>query len=207
MSRSDTAGPEAWLAARLAAGRPAETWKPLPRIDGCAFSRYEASDAGGARTLDWQGRNGRFLPARELGGRPHRDGYILDDYRCDDPARCPRRGRHTFTRQKVVLSTFDKPRPRRMQGSHLTGNPVWNWFPEGLAWEDQPANELRKHPAARAAAARKARAAQLASRSEPRLRWWQRVSRHLPWSRSRSNGRPITAGPRSESKPVTKVSP
>ena len=134
-------GPEAWLAARLAAGKPAETWKPVPRIGRCAFSGYEASDTGRARSLDRIARNGRPLQGADVSTRPHEAGYVLLDMRCDNPA-CARP--HTFTMQKVVLTTFDRPRPRGMDASHLSGNPAWNWFPEGLAWEPKPDNEARK---------------------------------------------------------------
>jgi hypothetical protein len=139
-------GPETWLAARLAAGKPAETWKPLPQIDGCSFSGYQASDQGRARSLD-RVRNGRPLTGQDVSTRLHKDGYILADFYCDDPAACRKRknrGKHTFTIHKVVLATFDGPRQPGMQGSHLHGNPAWNWFPEGVGYEDQPANEARK---------------------------------------------------------------
>lgn len=128
--------PDEWLAARLAAGKPAETWKPLPPVDGCAFTRYEASDTGRARTA----------AGDPVSTRLHKDGYLLADFRCDDPAACKRkkRGVHTFTMHKVVLAAFAGPRPAGMQGSHLHGNPAWNWVPEGVGYEDQPANERRK---------------------------------------------------------------
>lgn len=133
--------PETWAAGRLAAGRPAETWKPMARIGRCGFTGYEVSDTGRARSLERTGRNGRLLPAGDISGRPHKDGYVLADFRCDNPG-CKRA--HTFTLQKVVLWTFDKPRPRGMDASHLYGNPAHNWWPEGLAWEDKPTNEARK---------------------------------------------------------------
>jgi hypothetical protein len=134
-------GPGAWLAARLAAGKPAETWKPAAQIGRCGFSGYEISDTGCARSIDRAGRDGRPLTGGPVSTRPHKDGYVLLDLRCDNPD-CKRA--HTFTMQKVVLFTFDRRRPRGMQASHLSNNPAWNWYPEGLAWEDQPANEARK---------------------------------------------------------------
>ena len=134
-------GPDEWLAARLAAGKPAESWKPMATIGRCAFSGYEVSDTGLARSLPRTGRNGRPLAGGDVKGRPHKDGYVLADFRCDNEA-CKRA--HTLTMQKVVLWTFDKPRPRDMQASHLYGNPDHNWYPEGLAWETQPDNEARK---------------------------------------------------------------
>ena len=131
MTQPDQPGPETWLRDRLAAGKPGETWKAVPEIDGCAFSGYEAADTGRARSVDRLGRNGRPLQAKELDGRTGGDGYIRLDMRCDNPA-CKRP--HTFTMQKVVLNTFDGARRRGMQGSHLQGNPAWNWVPEAVAW-------------------------------------------------------------------------
>lgn len=134
-------GPETWLAARLAAGLPAETWMPMARIGRCEFSGYEVSDTGRARSRDRAARNGRPLTGGPVSTRSHKDGYVLADFRCDNPA-CTRA--HTFTLQKAVLWTFDRRRPRGMDASHLYGNPGHNWWPEGLAWEDKPANEGRK---------------------------------------------------------------
>ena len=134
--------PETWLARRLAQGKPAESWKAVPKIDGCTFSGYEAQDLGAVRSLDRAGRNGRPLEGGPVSTRTNKnDDYIRLDMRCDNPA-CKRR--HTFTMQKVVLYTFAGPRPRDMQASHLHDHPEWNWWPENLAWEDRPTNERRK---------------------------------------------------------------
>jgi hypothetical protein len=141
-SKASAECPEVWLARRLEAGLPAEIWKPVPKIDGCLFSGYEARDTGCARSLARTGRNGRPLEAGPVSTRTNKnDDYIRLDMRCDSPD-CKRP--HTFTMQKVVLYTFDRPRPRGMQASHLHDHPEWNWWPENLAWEDQPANERRK---------------------------------------------------------------
>lgn len=134
--------PEVWLARRLEAGLPAETWRAVPKIDGCAFSGYEARDIGGGRSLARVARNGRPLEAGPVSTRTNKnDDYIRLDMRCDNPD-CKRP--HTFTMQKVVLYTFAGPRPRGMQASHLHDHPEWNWWPENLAWETQPTNERRK---------------------------------------------------------------
>jgi hypothetical protein len=135
-----TPGPEQWLAARLAAGLPAETWKPLPQIDGCAYSGYEVSDQGRGRSLDRIGRHGRPLQGKEVSTRPHEDGYRLADFRCDNPAH--KRG-HTLAMQKVVLTTFDRPRPPGMEACHGFG-PAINWWPEAVRWDTKPANEAEK---------------------------------------------------------------
>jgi hypothetical protein len=133
-------GPETWLAARLAAGKPAETWKPMARIGRCAFTGYEVTDTGRARSLPRTGRNGRPLEGGEVSIRPHGEYFKLD-MRCDNPD-C--KSAHTFTVQKVVLWTFAGRRPSGKQASHLHGHPEWNWYPENLAWEDQDVNEGRK---------------------------------------------------------------
>jgi hypothetical protein len=136
-----TEGPETWLTRRLAADVAAETWLAVPAIDGCTYSRYEASDTGSpVRSLGGTGRNGRVLTAGPVSTRPHQGNYVKLDMRCDNLAH---KRSHTFLMQEVVLTTFDRPRPRGMQGSHLSGNPQWNWI-EWLIWEDQPANERRK---------------------------------------------------------------
>jgi len=137
----DVECPATWLDRRHAKGMPGTTWKPMARIGRCEFTGYEVSDTGRARSLDRTGRNGRPLQGGEVSTRLNSSGYVQMDMRCDNPA-C--KSAHTFTVQKAVLWTFDKPRPRGMDASHLYGNPLHNWWPEGLAWEDKPTNEARK---------------------------------------------------------------
>lgn len=132
--------PETWLARRLAAGKPAETWKPMAKIGRCTFTGYEVSDTDQARSLDRTGRNGKPLQGAPVTTRPHKDGYSLADFRCDNPD-CERA--HTFTMQKVVLWTFAGPRPRGMNASHFHG-PAYNWYPEAVGWEPIKVNENRK---------------------------------------------------------------
>src|SRR5580704_3332452 len=94
--------PETWLARRLAAGLPAETWKPMARIGRCEFSGYEVSDTGRGRSLDRTGRNGRPLKGGTVSTRLNSSGYHQMDMRCDSPG-C--KNSHTFTVQKAVLWT------------------------------------------------------------------------------------------------------
>jgi hypothetical protein len=120
-----------------------EAWKPVPEIDGCTFSGYEASDKGRARSIDRVSR-GRRYSGRDLSLRPDKDGYILTDFRCDDPERCPRGGKHTFSVHKVVLTTFDRPCPPGMEACHSRRGPSFNWWPEGVRWGTKPENEADK---------------------------------------------------------------
>ena len=133
-------GPETWLRDRLAAGKPAETWKPMAKIGRCEFSGYEISDQGNARSLDRIGRNGKPIQGGTVTPRPHKDGYGLADFRCDNPD-CKRA--HTLTMQKVALWTFVGARPHGMNASHLHG-PAYNWVPEAVGWEPIEVNEGRK---------------------------------------------------------------
>jgi len=137
----ETECPATWLERRLAKGLPAVTWKPMARVGRCTFTGYEVADTGRGRSLPRTGRNGRPLEGGEVSTRLNSSGYVQMDMRCDNPD-C--KSAHTFTVQKAVLWTFDRPRPRGMDASHLYGNPLHNWWPEGLAWETKPANEARK---------------------------------------------------------------
>jgi len=130
MTGTTTEGPGVWLAARLAAGKPAETWKPVAKIDGCTFSAYEASDQGRRRRLDGD----------PFSNRPGSGGYVRAKLSCDNPGHGP----HTITMQKIVLTTFDRPRPRGMEACHSKAGPQFNWWPEGVRWDTKPANEAEK---------------------------------------------------------------
>lgn len=130
-----TDGPEQWLAARRAAGIPDETWRPMARLGRCTFGAYEVSDQGRAR---------RLPSGEDVSTRAHRDGYRLANFRCDQPASCPRHGRHTFTLHQVVLTTFDRARPHGMQACHSPAGPAANWWPEGVRWDTQSANQRDK---------------------------------------------------------------
>ena len=123
-TQPDQDGPETWLRDRLAAGKPAETWKPLPGWP------HEVSDQGRVRTA-----KGRILASRL-----NKDGYPQGDL-YDPETKKEAKGVPVHW---CVLTAHAGPRPAGMQASHLSENPEWNWHPEGLAWEDQPTNEGRK---------------------------------------------------------------
>jgi len=106
-----------------------ETWQPVTDLDGCSFSRYQVSDKGRARN-----------PSKVLSCRAHKDGYVLVSMSCDHKDVCPRRGRHTFTLQKVVLTTFTGPRPAGQEACHSPLGPACNWWPEGVRWGTKPEN-------------------------------------------------------------------
>jgi hypothetical protein len=120
-----------------------ETWKPVEPMDACTFSGYEASDKGRVRSVDRMSR-GRRYSGKDLSLRPDKDGYILTDFRCDDPENCPRGGKHTFSVHKVVLTTFDRPCPFGMEACHSRRGPAFNWWPEGVRWGTKPENEADK---------------------------------------------------------------
>ena len=131
--------PETWLAARLAAGMPAETWKPVPQDRRLRLHRVRGRPTpaapGPSTASAVTGAPCRAARCSTRAGKD--DGYVRLDMRCDNPA-CKRP--HTFTMQKVVLNTFDGARRRGMEASHLQGNPAWNWFPEA-AGVGRPAGE------------------------------------------------------------------
>ncbi len=115
-----------------------ETWLPVAPLDGCTFSGYECSDKGRARSVD------RTVGARRLRGqllstRRNEDGYVLVNIRCDstDPAHSRR---HTVTMHKLVLTTFDRPRPDGMETCHSDRGKAFNWWPEGIRWGSKPEN-------------------------------------------------------------------
>jgi hypothetical protein len=130
-----------------------ETWKPVPEIDGCTYSGYQASDKGRYRSIDRVSGN-RHLTGKVLAGKPHEDGYVLMTIRCDstDP---DHDRRHTYAMHKVVLTTFDRPCPPGMEACHSPKGPAFNWYPEGIRWDTQPANDAERT----AALAAKGRAA------------------------------------------------
>ncbi len=143
-------GPETWLAARLAAGRPAESWKRFPGWE----ASHEISDQGRVRTV-----KGRLITQRPT-NRP-KDAPPERRYRKANL--CANGEQDTVDVHPFVLAAFAGPRPDGMVSRHLGNppNPAWNWYPEGLAWGTPPENERDKPPEVRVAAARKARAAQL----------------------------------------------
>ena len=119
-----------------------ENWRPVAEIDGCRFSGYEGSDKGRARSVDRkQGR--RQLQGKVLASRLDGDGYVLVNIRCDSTD--PDHNRvHTILMHKIVLTTFDKPCPDGMETLHSERGPAFNWWPEGIRWDTQPANAAER---------------------------------------------------------------
>ena len=184
--------PETWLARRLAAGKPAETWKPFPGWE----ATHEVSDQGRVRTV-----KGRLLTQRPT-NRP-KDAPPERRYRKANL--CANGEQQTVDVHPFVLAAHAGPRPDGMVSRHLSGNPAWNWYPEGLAWGTPPENERDKPPEVRVAAARKARAAQLthAPSRKPKPKGLRRVVATLRdyWRRTynRRSEQPVT----NRSEPIT----
>lgn len=103
-----------------------ETWKPVPRIGGCQFSVYQASDKGRARSLD-RVSGGRKYPGTTFKATPSKDGYVRISLTCDDGHK------HKVTMQKVILATFTgEPCPDGMESRHGPAGPSCNAWPENL---------------------------------------------------------------------------
>ncbi len=152
--------PETWLAARLAAGIPAETWKPVP---GWFYEEngfpvppvpHQASDQGKIR-------NPKGAPlADHPTGRPK--GLPLEEqYRrtniCTGGVKKPILIHH------LVLAAHAPERRDGRDTRHLGRGRAcraWNWWPEGLVYADsQSQNEMDKPAEVRIAASRAATAA------------------------------------------------
>lgn len=127
----------------------AETWKPVPAMDGCTYSGYEASDKGGFRSVDRRQGN-RQLRGKVLATRRHEDGYRLINIRCDSTD--PDHDRvHTFAAHKVVLHTFAGPPGPGQEACHSPRGPAFNWWPEGVRWGTRPENDAERVAALRQA--------------------------------------------------------
>jgi hypothetical protein len=113
----------------------AEKWLPVEPMDGCTFSAYEASDKGALHSLDRQSGS-RFVRGVTFKLKPSPDGYVRVGLRCDNPGHKA----HTFTMQKVVLTTFDRACPPGMEACHSRRGPAFNWWPEGVRWGTKPEN-------------------------------------------------------------------
>lgn len=163
--------PEIWLAARIAAGQPAETWKPVP---GWYYEQvglpvpampHQISDQSCLRTA-----KGRVLTQR-----PHnRPREVPPERRYRQADLCLGKEKATVLVHQVVLAAFAGAPEPGQESRHLNDIPVHNWWPENLAWgtPDQnaadKARQARYHtPAAKARrseGARRGRATQLAER-------------------------------------------
>ena len=155
--------PETWLARRLAAGRPAEIWKPVPpwyyEQIGLPVPAvpHQVSDQGRIRNAA-----GHVLSQRPT-GRP-KELPADEQYRRTNL--CAGGGKAPVLVSHVVLAGHD-PEPRAGRETRHLGkgdaNRAWNWWPEGVKWGDPRENAFDKPPEVRSAAARTARAAQTAA--------------------------------------------
>lgn len=157
---SATDGPEVWLAARLAAGKPAESWVPVP---GWYYEQiglpvppvpHQVSDQGRIRNAAGhvlsQRPNGR---PKEL---PPEEQYLRSNL-------CTGGGKVPVLVSLVVLAGFHPEDRAGRETRHLgkgDANRQWNWYPEGVDYCDARTNAFDKPPEVRSAAAAKARAAQ-----------------------------------------------
>jgi hypothetical protein len=155
--------PEVWLARRLAAGKPAESWVPVP---GWYYEQvglpvpvvpHQVSDQGRIRNAA-----GHVLSLRP-NGRP-KELPAEQQYRrtnlCTGGKKAPALVHH------VVLAGLCPEDRAGRETRHLgqgDENRAWNWYPEGITWGDARENAFDKAPEARVAAAVKARAAQTAA--------------------------------------------
>ena len=155
--------PEVWLARRLAAGKPAETWVPVP---GWYYEQiglpvpavpHQVSDQGRIRNAAGQvlsqRPNGR---PKEL---PPEEQYLRTNL-CGGGAKVPVLAHH------VVLAGLCPEDRAGRETRHLGQGDAkrqWNWYPEGVTWGDARQNAFDKPPEVRSAAAVKARAAQAAA--------------------------------------------
>jgi len=155
--------PETWLAARLAAGKPAETWKPVPawyyEQIGLPVPAvpHQASDQGGHRSpngIDLATRpNGR---PREL---PPQEQYRLVNLSVGGVKKT------VHAAHPVLAAHCPEARDGR-DVRHLGRGRAcraWNWWPEGIAWGTRSENEMDKPEEVRVAAAAKGAATRVAA--------------------------------------------
>jgi len=167
--------PETWLAARLAAGKPPETWKPVPawyyQENGLPVPPvpHQISDQGrmrNAKGADLADRpNGR---PREL---PPGEQYRLINL-------CAGGVKKTVHVAHVLLAAHCPEDRDGRQARHLGRGRAcrrWNWYPEGVAWGSQSENEMDKPEAVRIAASRAANAARGVVVAPPRPGLLRRV--------------------------------
>lgn len=151
--------PEAWLAARLAAGKLAEAWKPVPawyyEEIGLPVPAvpHQASDQG-----QYRNPKGEDLSTRP-NGRP-RELPPEEQYRLINL--CTGGVKKTVHAAHVTLAAHCPEDRDGRDVRHLGRGRAcraWNWYPEGIAWGTKSENELDKPEAVRIAASRAALAA------------------------------------------------
>jgi hypothetical protein len=157
--------PEAWLARRAAAGRPAESWVPVPawyyQHIGLPVPAvpHQVSDQGRIRNAA-----GHVLSQRP-NGRP-KELPPQEQYRLANL--CAGGRKVTVPVHHVVLAGFAAEDRDGRDTRHLGRGRAcraWNWWPEGVCYGTRAENEADKDPQARIAAAAKANAVQAAARA------------------------------------------
>jgi hypothetical protein len=155
--------PEVWLARRLAAGKPAESWGPVPgwyyRELGIPVPAvpHQWSDQGRFRNAKGE------LLAQRPNGRPKElppeEQYLRANI-CAGGKKVP------VLSSLAVLAVFHPEARNGRQTRHLGKGPAnrqWNWYPEGIDYCDERTNAFDKPEEVRHAAAVTARAAQAAA--------------------------------------------
>ena len=155
--------PQVWLARRLAAGRPAETWVPVP---GWYYEQIGLPVPAISHQVSDQGRI-RNAAGHVLSQRPNgRPKELLPDEQYLRTNLCTGGKKAPVLVSLVVLAGFHPEARAGRETRHLgkgNANRQWNWFPEGVDYCDARTNAFDKPPEVRRAAAVTARAAQTAA--------------------------------------------
>jgi hypothetical protein len=155
--------PQVWLARRLAAGRPAETWVPVP---GWYYEQIGLPVPAISHQVSDQGRI-RNAAGHVLSQRPNgRPKELPADEQYLRTNLCGGGKRAVVLVSLVVLAGFHPEARVGRETRHLgkgDANRQWNWFPEGVDYCDARTNAFDKAPEVRRAAAVTARAAQTAA--------------------------------------------
>ena len=159
----DTECPDVWLARRLAAGKAAESWVPVP---GWYYEQLGLPVPASPHQVSDQGRirnaKGAVLSDRP-NGRP-KELPAEEQYRLANL--CTGGKRVTVPVHHVVLAGHAAEDRGGRDTRHLglgDANRAWNWYPEGVTYGTRQENIRDIPPEVRVAAARTARAAQMAA--------------------------------------------
>ena len=156
-------GPETWLRDRLAAGKPAESWADVP---GWYYEQIGLPVPAVPHQVSDQGRI-RNPQGKDLADRPNnRPKEISPDEQYRLINLCTGGKKVTVPVHHVVLAAHC-PEGRNGRDTRHLGRGracrAWNWWPEGITYGTKPENMQDVPPDVRAAAARTARAAQMAA--------------------------------------------
>src|SRR5271166_523169 len=162
-NRTVGGNPMTWLAARLAAGLPAETWKPVPAWYYTQVGLIPPAEP------HWCSDQGRIRNANldDLADRPNnRPKELPPEHQYRIVNLCTGGKKVTVPVHHVVLACFCPEDRAGRETRHLgkgQGCRAWNFYPEGIAYGDARENVFDKPPEVRSAAAAAARAAQTAA--------------------------------------------